>query len=54
MAAPAVSLVRDFTGVPAPFGPGHPESGAAPEAHADIDFAKPDFGYNKRQHVKSR
>jgi hypothetical protein len=29
-------------------------SGAAPEAHAGIAFAKPDFGYNKRWKVKSR
>jgi hypothetical protein len=45
------------TGVPAggyliPAGPWASAPGA--EAHAGIAFAKPDFGYNKRQKVKSR
>jgi hypothetical protein len=29
-------------------------SGTVPEAHAGIAFYAPDFGYNKRQKVKSR
>jgi hypothetical protein len=40
------------TGVSAVFGPW--ASGAPPEAHAGIAFYAPDFGYNKRQKVKSR
>jgi hypothetical protein len=56
MAAPAVPPARDLdffisTGVPAVFGPW--ASGAPPEAHAGIAFAKPDFGYNKPQRWKT-
>jgi hypothetical protein len=38
--------------VSAPAGP--LASGSEPEAHAGSAFAKPDFGYNKPQQVKSR
>jgi hypothetical protein len=40
------------TGVPAPVCPW--PSATVAEAHAGIAFAKPGFGYNKPQKVKSR